>query len=206
LNFTKVVILSSEQHQHNMTNLLYGSSNIYRHFSHAIDHGLFSGLNHKLVLCTKKAVFNANRSAYPEPDLIVTSVLENLIVGACLGLQDDEVQLFAHQQITAHVESLFDCVTRYLSLNVTILPPLFRSNPAWFSTCLPDIHQFLISEVARFQSPCLTVCHLFIVLPSLLEDDGVHLVPARGGRFLAHLDGQMSIMLIPLALWPSSLG
>jgi hypothetical protein len=160
---------------------------------------LFSGRNLELIRCTKKAIFDAHFSAFPEPDLILTSVLENFIVDMCLYGQDDEVQLFAHQQITAHVESLFDCVARYPRLNMIILPPLFRSHTAWFSTYLPDLHQFLISEVAHFQSPCLTLCHPFIVLPSLLEDNGVHLVTAGGGRFLAHIDRQLSIILIPLA-------
>jgi len=183
-----------------MANILYGSSNVYRHFSRATETGLFSGRDLQLIKCTKKAMFDAHLLTVQDPSLIMTSVLENFIVDVCTGIQDDEVQLFAHQQITAHVEALFDCVTRFDKVNVIISPPLFRSAPVWFGSYLPDFHHFLISEVARLRSPRLAVCNPFLVLPSSLEPDGVHLLPQAGDSFLSHLDSQLRVMLIPIPL------
>lgn len=110
-----------------MSNILYGSSNLYRHFDRAVDAGLFSGRNLQLVKCTKKTVFDAHLSTLTCPSLVVVSVLENFIVDVCAGVPDDEVLLFGHQQITALVESLHDLVTRIDTVNVIIKPLMFRS-------------------------------------------------------------------------------
>ena len=108
-----------------MANLLFGSSNVYRNYERAIGSGCFSGRDLQLVQCTKKASFDAHLVTLTSASLIVTSVLENFITDVCRGLRDDEIQLFAHQQVTAHVEDLFKVSERLPGLNVLIMPPLF---------------------------------------------------------------------------------
>ena len=179
-----------------MSNILYGSSNIYRHFERVRDAGKFAGRDLQLVRCTKKAVLDASLASLTSASLVITSVLENFISEVCIGVADDEVQLFAHQQITAHVESLFGLVTRLSDVNVLISPPIYRSEPSWFGSYLPDFLGFLTAEVARVGSARLAVCAPFIVYPSLLEADGVHLTNAGGDRLMSHLEAALDIMLV----------
>ncbi len=73
---------------------------------------------------------------------------------------------------------------------------MFRSVPAWYGPYLPDVLDFLTSEVARIGSSQIGLCAPFVVAPSMLEQDGVHLNPSGGERFLAHLDSQLQTMLV----------
>jgi hypothetical protein len=73
---------------------------------------------------------------------------------------------------------------------------MYRSTPAWFGSYLPDFHAFLNSEVARIGSPLIGVMSPFMAVPSLLEPDGIHLSPAGGDRFLAHLGSELTTMLV----------
>jgi hypothetical protein len=171
-----------------MSSVLYGSSNVYRNYKRAIEAGKFAGRDLQLVSCTKKTVFDAHLAALPSAVLVVSSVLENFITDVCAGVSEDEVQLFAHQQITAHVESLNGLVARCETVNVIIVPPFFRSVPSWFGSYLPDFVAFLTSEVGRINSNRLVTCSPFIAHPALLEPDGVHLNAAGGDRFMAYLD------------------
>jgi len=189
-----------------MSNLLFGSSNVYRHFGRVGQLGLFIDRNLQLIKCTKKTVLDVKlASLTTPPGLIVTSVLANFIVDVCDGVSDEEVPLFARQQITAHVEELAAVVVRNPQTNVIIVPPLFRSIPGWFGPYLTDFIGFLGSEVTRINSTRLAVCSPFIVTPSLLESDRIHLTNPGGDRFLAHLDAQLSQLLIEVAVAPAPL-
>ena len=179
-----------------MANFFYGSSNVYRSFTRAVSSGCFTGRDLQLDQCTKKAVLDAHLATLTSGNLIVTSVLENFITEVCCGIPDDEIQLFAHQQITAHVDTLLSLVNRLPAVNVIICPPIFRSDPSWFGSYLPDLQGFLAAEVARAGSSRMGVSAPFIVVPSILESDGVHLTPAGADRFLSHIDGQLQLMLV----------
>ncbi len=181
-----------------MAGLLIGSSNVYRHFSRALDRGLFAGRNLQLVQCTQRAVFDATLLNLEASSLIIVSVLENFIVTVCSGVEEEEIQLFARQQVSALVDSLSDVVQRLPGVNVIIVPPMFRSTPPWFGSFLPDLLSFLGTEITRISSSQLAVCAPFIVVPSMLERDGVHLTQAAGDRFLDHLDTQLGNLLVPV--------
>ena len=189
-----------------MSNLLFGSSNVYRNFERASAAGCFPGLNLQLVRCTKKAVLDSHLITLTSANLVVTSVLENFIAETCAGILDNEVQLFAHQQLTAHVEELHRLVTRFPTSNVVIMPPMYRADPGWFGSYLPSLHNFLSAEVARMGSSRMVVCTPFLVTPSMLEDDGVHLIPAAGDRFLSHLSSSLSALLVEVSIPQPALG
>lgn len=112
-----------------MSRFLYGSSNVYRHYSRASP-GL--GFDLTLVECTKKAVFDAHLLSLGKTGpgtLLVTSVLANFIVDACRGLEDSEAALFANQQITAHVDSLSSLIRENSEAICIVFPPLRRVVP-----------------------------------------------------------------------------
>ena len=150
----------------------------------------------QLVHCTKKTILDASLATMTSATLVVTSVLENFISEVCLGVPDDEIQHFAHQQITAHVEALLDLTHRLPDVVVLIVPPSYRSNPVWFGSYLPDFLGFLAAEVARVSSTRVGICSPFVVVPSLLDQDGVHLTPAGGDRFMAHIDSELKLLLV----------
>lgn len=115
-----------------MSRLLYGSSNVYRNFSRST---LGSDLGLVLVECTKKAVFDAHTTSLGKlgsGSIIVTSVLENFISDVCRDLKDEQVGLFANQQITAHVEAVGALVRDSPDSLVLISPLLFRKTPGLF--------------------------------------------------------------------------
>ncbi len=128
-------------------------------------------------------------------DLVVTSVLENFVTEVCTGIPDDKVQLFAHQLITAHVESLSSLLTRLPDVNIIINPPLYRSVPAWYGSYIPDMLGFLTAEVNCLGSRRIGLCSPFMVVPSMFEADGVDLIQSAGDHLLAHLDSEVSAML-----------
>ena len=179
-----------------MANILFGSSNVYRNFERAVNSGCFSGRDFELVKCTQKAAFDSHLATLNTSGLIVSSVLENFITDVCKGVPDDEIQLFAHQQVTAHVDGLAGLISRLPGVSVVICPPMYRSSPAWYGSYLPDLLGFLAAEVSRVGSSQLGLCSPFIVVPSILESDGVHLTPAGGDRFLAHIDAELQAMLV----------
>ncbi len=115
-----------------MSRLLYGSSNVYRHYSRATP-GLGLGLS--LVECTRRTVFDAHLATLGQLEsgsFLVTSVLENFIVDACVGLTSEEVLLFGNQQITAHVEALASLLRNRVNVAAAIVPPIFRLIPGEF--------------------------------------------------------------------------
>jgi len=182
-----------------MASYLFGSSNVYRSFSRAVEAGRFSGLDLQLIRCTKKTVFDSHiETLSSNSKLVVTSILANFIVDVCTGIPDDEVQLFAHQQVTAHVETLLGLVSRDPLVNVIIVPPLYRSTPAWFGPYLPDILGFLAAEVGRIGAGRISICAPVVVVPSIIEEDGIHLNPAGGDRFLAHIDASLQLLIARL--------
>jgi hypothetical protein len=130
--------------------------------------------------------------------LVVTSVLENFIVDVCKGVSDGAVQLFAHQQITAHVEDLHSLICRLPAVNVLIMPPLYRSEPVWFGAYLSDFTNFLSLEVGRLGSNRMAVCSPFLVVPSMLTEDGVHLSQPNGDLFMNHLDSALNTLLVDI--------
>jgi hypothetical protein len=175
---------------------------VYRHFDRSVASGCFSGF--RLIRCTKKDVFDAHLVTISSAKTIVTSVLENFITEICSGVPDEEVQLFAHQQITAHVEALSALTSRLPEVSVTICPPMFRSTPSWYASYLPDFLGFLASEISRVGTGRLVLCPPFIVVPSLLESDGIHLIPQGGDRFLAHVDSHLkSLTSASASTWSS---
>ncbi len=102
---------------------------MYRHYSRA-QPGL--GLDLSLVECTKKAVFDAHISTLGKlgnGSLIVTSVLANFVVDGCRELGQEEINLFARQQITAHAESLETLLRESPDAFCMIMPPLRRNIP-----------------------------------------------------------------------------
>jgi hypothetical protein len=112
-----------------MTRLIYGSSNVYRHYDRVKSS---FGLDLELVRCTKKTVFDSHTSAISllsSGSIIVTSVLANFIVDACRGLDATKVPLFADQQLTAHVETLASLLRGSVGAQVVIVPPLRRKVP-----------------------------------------------------------------------------
>jgi hypothetical protein len=114
-----------------MARILFGSSNVYRNFPRALTRGSI-GDDIQLVECTKKTVFDAHLTlmgTLAPGSLIVTSVLENFISDACHGLDEEEVVLFANQQITAHVEVLTNLLTGSAGSRVVIVPPFSRQLP-----------------------------------------------------------------------------
>jgi len=112
-----------------MSRFLYGSSNVYRHYPRA-----HPGLGHDLSLieCTKKTVFDVHSSSLGplgSGSILVTSVLANFIADSCRDLEGGEVDLFAKQQITAHVESLASIIRGAPDAICVIVPPLRRIIP-----------------------------------------------------------------------------
>ncbi len=116
-----------------MSRVLYGSSNVYRHFAKAT---IGKDLGLSLVQCTKKTVFDthlASLGVLPAGSLIVTSVLENFVVDLCRDLDPAEVGLFANQLITSHVETLAALVRDSQDSLVVVSPLLRRNTPGMIS-------------------------------------------------------------------------
>lgn len=181
-----------------MSNFLYGSSNVYRHYKSSLEKGLFGAQPLKLVQCTKKTVLDAHVSSLPSLDLMVTSVLGNFIVDACEGVPDAEVPHFANQQITAHVEAIQAASLTFPEANFIVVPPFYRSVPSWFGPHLPGMLTHLTAEIARTQSAHIACIQPFVVLPSMLEQDGIHLTVAAGDQFLRYIDAGLAGLFVPV--------
>lgn len=112
-----------------MSRLFYGSSNVYRHYSRSL---LGTDLGLSLVQCTKKTVFDshlASLGSLQAGSVIVTSVLENFVSDVCRDLANDEVSLFANQQVTAHVEAVSAALRDVPDSHAFIAPLLNRLDP-----------------------------------------------------------------------------
>jgi len=112
-------------------------------------------------------VLDAHLLTVESAGLVITSVLANFIVKICSGVTEEEVPLFANQQITAHVDSLLSLVNRIPSVNVIIVPPLFRSSPSWFGPYLPGIVNYLVSEAKLAYGSLILGSIKFTQLPQL---------------------------------------
>lgn len=185
-----------------MSNYLYGSSNVYRHYSRAVERGLFSSHNFELVKCTKKAVLEAHLLTIQSSELVVASLLENFVVDVCQDVTDEEVALFARQQITSVVEAFHALTRRLPDVAVVIMPPMYRSVPGWFGAHLPDLQHFLGAEVNRLGTNRIGTCAPFTVLPSMLMDDGIHLTTSAADRFLSHLENELKTLLLDVSSTP----
>jgi hypothetical protein len=183
-----------------MSNLLYGSSNVYRHYKDGLEQGLFGAHPLQLIQCTKRTMFDAHVSSLTGLNLMVTSVLENFICDACVGVPDEEIPHFANQEITSHVEAIVAASLRFPEANFIVSPPFCRGIPGWFGPHLPGMLAHLAAEVTRVQSAHLGCVPPFVVLPTMLEGDGVHLTPTAGSQFLRHLDAGIAGLLVPVSL------
>jgi hypothetical protein len=117
-----------------MSQLFYGSSNVYRNYTRFVSAGGL-GPEVELIECTKKAVFDAHLQSVGQlapGSLLLTSVLENFISDACRDLEEAEIDLFANQQISAHVETLADLLQGSPDSFGAISPPIQRIVPGMF--------------------------------------------------------------------------
>ena len=62
----------------------------------------------------------------------MTSVLENFITDVCRDISNDEVSLFANQQVTAHVKALAAALRDVPDSHACITPLLNRLDPGKF--------------------------------------------------------------------------
>ena len=189
-----------------MANFLYGSSNVYRHYKDGLKQGLFSTHPLQLIQCTKKTMFDAHVMSLTGLNLMVTSVLENFICDACTGVPDAEIPHFAYQEITSHIETIVAASLRFPEANFIVSPPFCRGIPGWFGPHLPGMLAHLAAEVTRVQSAHLGCIPPFVVLPTMLGSDGVHLTPAAGSQFLRHLDAGISGLLVPVCPQQEDMG
>jgi len=112
-----------------MSRLFYGSSTVYRFYPSCRE---AVGIDLDLIQCTRKTVFDSHLStlgSLAPGSVLITSVLSNFITEACQGLSDGGITLFANQQITAHVEALYNLLSGGEGSHVFVVPPLLRIVP-----------------------------------------------------------------------------
>ena len=180
---------------------LYGSSNVYRHYSRSVNRGLEVLASLELVECTRQTVLDAHIADLKSPSFVVTSVLENFICDACTCENIEGFGLFGNQVITRHVELLADLVSKWPSLVVAIVPPKLRTAPDWFPALLPDFISFIESEVARVGCANMKLFSPFTVSADMLMSDRVHLTQASGNEFMDYLEREISAVK-PAAIDP----
>ena len=77
-----------------------------------------------------------------------------------------------------------DILVVYPQVSIYVLPPIFRSLPAWFASSYETILPKFLSDVSRIDERRVKVVPPFKVTSQDLEFDGIHLVPASLQRLL----------------------
>jgi hypothetical protein len=65
----------------------------------------------------------------------------------------------------------------------------------WYFSKLPELNAWLSSEVSRMNLPSLRLVPPFVVDESMLEPDGVHLLPTTRDSFLAQLSNNVQLAI-----------
>ena len=108
---------------------------------------------------------------------IVFGGFENFSTGTRSTVQSaplDELRT----ELTSYIRMIMDILVVYPQVSVYVLPPIFRSLPAWFASSYETILPKFLSYVSRIDERRVKVVPPFKVTSQDLEFDGVHLVPA----------------------------
>jgi hypothetical protein len=105
---------------------------------------------------------------------IVFGGFENFSTGT-----GSSVQLAPHgelrTELTSYVRMIMDILSIYPLVSVYILPPMFCTSPAWFSTAYETLLPKFLSDVAHIDPDRVKVVLPLVATAQDLEIDGIHL-------------------------------
>jgi hypothetical protein len=79
---------------------------------------------------------------------------------------------------------IMDVLKIYPLVTVYILPPMFRSMPAWFASSFEEMLPLFLADVSHIDPDRVLVVPPLKVAASDLDVDGIHLIPASLQRVL----------------------
>ena len=77
-----------------------------------------------------------------------------------------------------------DVLSIYPLVTVYVLPPLFRTMPAWFASSFEEMLPLFLADVSHIDPDRVLIVPPLNVTASDLDIDGIHLVPASLQRAL----------------------
>ena len=131
-------------------------------------------------------------SAFADTLRSIRSSTNTCIVSCITGFLTD-LSRRGSSSATARVEPVLDEVRDILSefstsnpdVFIFVAPPMYRQQPEWYRSGLPEVHLQFSKSMSTLRSPS------FRLLPSFpvqdLESDGVLLTPYAGLKFVVHL-------------------
>jgi hypothetical protein len=114
---------------------------------------------------------------------IVFVGFENFCTGARSNVQLSPLAEMK-TELTSYVWMIMDILSKYPLVTVYILPPLFRTMPAWFATSFEEMLPSFLSDVSHIDHDRVLVVPPLHVTTQDLDFDGVHLKPASLQRVL----------------------
>ncbi len=90
-------------------------------------------------------------------------------------------------ELTGYIRMLMDILSIYPTVSVFVLPPLFCTAPAWYSSSYELILPRFLSDVSNLDPERVKVVPPLVASAEDLDFDGVHLQPAALQRLLGLL-------------------
>ena len=142
------------------------------------------GLSDAQVLSSSRleVLPDALRSVRTSSNILIISCISNFIIAS----EESSSVSGRIGPVLADVRQHIDtfCLSRQSTL-VLIAPPMYRTRPYWYTTSLPEVLMEFSAVVSANRPPNLHLLEGFAT-PEFLQD-GVHLTPYSGLRFVVHL-------------------
>jgi hypothetical protein len=169
-----------------MSNLLIGSSNIYRNYKK----GLISGVReYTVVKCTQMEVFSAKMASLKEDSKsVLISVIENFISDA-VGMETVKPEALIEACITEVMKVVEDAAIRLPDTKFGFAAPLQRPALLWYQERRDKINNVIGERLKAIKLSNVTRLDCCSSASQQFETDMVHLTPASAKVFLEILLG-----------------
>lgn len=164
--------------------LFIGDSNLYRNATEDVLKARI-GRDVTVLKATKQLTFSVclNDVSRMEGEVVLVSALPNLVCDAASESNLSDLATVVTESTSRYVSDIAKQTTKFKT--VLMVPPLFRTTPAWFQDQLRTMTAILTALIQTY--PNMQMLPEFKVQVTDLLSDGVHLHSEAGTRFVDYL-------------------
>jgi len=166
----------------NMSRLLIGSSNVYRHYR-AVAYNKYT--EYSMVRCVDIENFVSHmENLEPTETEVVISVIENFISKAADNKSTDERNVAIFECIKTYLVSVEDAARKYPGSKFILIDPILRPKLSWYEAVLDTVKKEIKDGIEVMGLVNVSRMDIISRASQIFDQDGVHLTKSAGSIFV----------------------